>query len=133
MSTIQVSSTVIKKLLKKHGFKRRKAQKQETMNEVAGRNDQFERIAELKALYQAAGNPIISMDTKKKEYLGNLYRDGKRYTTEAVTVNDRDFNSFASGVVIPHGIYDVQLNTATINLGTSRDTGEFACDSFRVW
>src|SRR5664280_1280795 len=131
--TIQVSSTVIKKLLKKHGFKRRKAQKKETMKKVAGRNDQFERIAELKALYQAAGNPIISMDTKKKEYLGNFYRDGKLYTTEAVTVNDHDFNSFASGVVIPHGIYDIQLNKAVINLGTSRDTGEFACDSFRLW
>ena len=131
--TIRVSSTVIKKLLKKHGFKRRKAQKKETMKKVAGRNDQFERIAELKALYQAAGNPIISMDTKKKEYLGNFYRDGKLYTTEAVTVNDHDFNSFASGVVIPHGIYDIQLNKAVINLGTSRDTGEFACDSFRLW
>ena len=47
------------------------------MKKVAGRNDQFERIAELKALYQAAGNPVISMDTKKKEYLGNFYRDGK--------------------------------------------------------
>jgi hypothetical protein len=70
--TIQVSSTVIKKLLKKHGFKRRKAQKKETMKKVAGRNDQFERIAELKALYQAAGNPVISMDTKKKEYLYQL-------------------------------------------------------------
>ena len=55
---IQVSSTVIKKLLKKHSFKRRKAQKKETMKKVAGRNDQFERIAELKALYLAAGNPI---------------------------------------------------------------------------
>jgi len=131
--TIQVSSTVIKKLLKKHGFKRRKAQKKETMKKVAGRNDQFERIAELKALYQAAGDPVISMDTKKKEYLGNFYRDGKLYTTEAVTVNDHDFNSFASGVVIPHGIYDVQLNKAAINLGISRDTGEFACDSFRLW
>jgi hypothetical protein len=74
---IQVSSTVIKKLLKKHSFKRRKAQKKETMKKVAGRNDQFERIAELKALYLAAGNPIISMDTKKKAYLGNFYRDGK--------------------------------------------------------
>jgi transposase len=131
--TIQVSSTVIKKLLKKHGFKRRKAQKKETMKKVAGRNDQFERIAELKALYQAAGNPVISMDTKKKEYWGNFYRDGKLYTTEAVTVNDHDFNSFASGVVIPHGIYDIQLNKAVINLGTRRDTGEFACDSFRLW
>jgi hypothetical protein len=73
-SGIFVSVQVIKKLRKKHGFKRRKAQKKETLKQVAGRDEQFGRIAELKARYQQAGNPIFSMDTKKKELLGNLYR-----------------------------------------------------------
>ena len=123
-SGICVSVQVIKKLLKKHGFKRRKAQKKETLKQVAGRDEQFGRIAELKAQYQQAGNPIISMDTKKKELLGNFYRDGKLYTTAAITVNDHDFKSFAKGVVIPHGLYDVQLNKAMINIGSSCDTGE---------
>lgn len=73
------------------------------------------------------------MDTKKKEMLGNFYRDGKLYTTEPIKVNDHDFKSFAEGVVIPHGIYDVELNKAMINIGSSFDTGEFACDSLRQW
>ena len=61
---------VIKKLLKKHGFKPRKAQTKETLKQVAERDEQFGRIAELKAQYQQTRNPIISMDTKKKELLG---------------------------------------------------------------
>ena len=132
-SGICISVQVIKKLLKKHHFKRRLAQKKETLKQVAGRDQQFERIAELKAQYQQAGNPIISMDTKKKELLGNFYRDGKLYTTAPITVNDHDFKSFAKGIVIPHGLYDAQLNKALINIGSSCDTGEFACDSLRQW
>jgi Rhodopirellula transposase DDE domain len=73
---IRVSVQVIKKLLKTHFFKRRKAPKKETLKQVAGRDEQFIRIAELKALYRTTGNLIISMDTKKKELLGNFYRDG---------------------------------------------------------
>jgi len=128
-SDIRVSIPVIKKLLKKHGFKRRKTQKKEPLKQVPGRDEQFNRIAELKAQYQQTGNPIISMDTKKKELIGNFYRDGKLYTTTPITVNDHDFKSFAKGVVIPHGIYDVQNNKAMINIGSSCDTAEFACDS----
>ena len=63
---------VIKKLLKMHGFKPRKARTKETLKQVAGRDEQFGRIAELKAQYQQTGNPIISMDTKKKALLGNF-------------------------------------------------------------
>ena len=103
------------------------------MNEVAHRNEQFERIAVLKAEYQEAGNPIVSMDTKKKEFIGNFYRDGTLYTTGEVQTYDHDFPSFAEGVIIPHAFYDVQQNKGFINIGTSRDTSEFACDSFRNW
>jgi hypothetical protein len=73
------------------------------------------------------------MDTKKQEYLGNFYRDGHLYTTEELEVYDHDFNSQAEGIVIPHGIYDLQRNTGYINLGTSCDTSEFACDCIRNW
>lgn len=103
------------------------------MKETAQRNEQFENIARLKAEYQASGNPIISMDTKKKEYLGNFYRAGMLYTQAPVAVFDHDFTSFAEGIVIPHGIYDMVKNTGYINLGTSKDTSEFACDSLRNW
>jgi len=103
------------------------------MKATEHRNEQFENIAHLKEEYEATGNPIISMDTKKKEYLGNFYRDGKLYTQEVIHVYDHDFASFAEGIVIPHGIYDLQNNTGYLNLGTSKDTSAFACDSLRNW
>ncbi len=88
---------------------------------------------ELIAEFQAAGNPIVSMDSKKKEYLGNFYRDGRLYTLEEIQTWDHDFNSQATGVIIPHSLYDLNLNVGYIQIGTSNDTGEFACDSFRIW
>lgn len=130
---IRVSKTVIRKLLKKHNYRRRKAQKKKTMKEVPHRNEQFENIARLIAEYEASGNPIISIDTKKKEYLGNFYRNGHLYTLEELLTYDHDFKSFAKGVIIPHGIYDYKQNNAYINLGTSRDTTQFACDCLRNW
>ena len=70
---------------------------------------------------------------QKKEYIVNLYRAGKLYTTEAREVLDHDFPDLADAVIIPHGIYDMQRNEGFINLGNSRDTTEFACDSLRQW
>ena len=97
------------------------------------RNAQFERIAELRTLYKAKGNPVVSVDTKKKELIGNLFREGKIYTTETVEVFDHDFPSLAEGVAIPHAIYDIAHNEGYVIIGTSRDTSEFACDSIRYW
>ena len=97
------------------------------------RNAQFERIAELRALYEAKGNPVVSVDTKKKELIGNLFREGKIYTTETIEVFDHDFPSLAEGVAIPHAVYDIANNEGYVIIGTSRDTSEFACDSIRYW
>ena len=76
----------------------------------------------------AADAPVISVDTKKKELVGNFSRDGHLDTQEVLATFDHDFPSFASGVIIPHGLYDVKHNDGHVNLGTSHDTGEFACD-----
>lgn len=130
---IRVSTHVIRKLLRKHNYRRRKAQKKQTMKSVKNRNEQFENIARLRTEYEAAGNPVISMDTKKKEYIGNFYRDGHLYTQQELHTFDHDFNSFAEGIVIPHGIYDPPLNKGYIHLGTSKDTSEFACDCLKNW
>lgn len=130
---ICVSITVIRQLLHKHNYRRRKAQKKQTMKTVQDKDAQFENIARLKAEYRSAGNPIISFDTKKKEQLGNYYRSGHLYTREEIHTYDHDFNSFADGVVIPHGIYDLCDNSGYINIGVSKDTSEFACDSIRNW
>jgi len=130
---ITVSRNIVRKLLKKHDYVKRKALKKKAAGGHVNRNAQFERIKELRQDYETAGNPVISVDTKKKELLGNLYRDGRLYTRETLEVSDHDFPSLADGVVIPHGIYDVVRNEATVNIGTSRDTGEFACDSIGHW
>ena len=72
--------------------------------------------------YEAAGNPVVSVDTKKKELIGNLSRDGKIYTNETIEVFDHDFPSLAEGVAIPHTVYDTVQNKAYVTIGTSRDT-----------
>ena len=87
------------------------------MGQSPFRNEQFERIAELKAEYFASENPILSMDTKKKELLGNFFRAGAGYTNQGVTTWDHDFKSHAKGLVIPHGLYDLKRNVGHISLG----------------
>ena len=124
---IVVSKFVVRKLLKKHNYRRRKAQKKVSLKqEIKTRHEQFENIARLKAEFEAVGNPIVSLDTKKKEYLGNFYRDGHLYTLAELQTYDHDFHSYAEGVIIPHSIYDLRLNVGYIQLGTSYDTGQFA-------
>ena len=97
------------------------------------RNAQFEAIATLKAKYQADGNPVLSMDVKKKELIGNLYRAGRLFTQEPIAVYDHDFSSLAEGVAIPHGLFDIVQNIGYVVVGTSHDTSEFACDCILGW
>lgn len=130
---VEVSKSVVQKLLKKHNYHRRKAQKKQTMKTVPNRNEQFVNIEAQIAAYKANHNPIISFDTKKKEFLGNFYRDGHLYTRKELHVYDHDFNSNAEGIIIPHGIYDVQSNIGYLHLGISKDTSQFACDCIRSW
>lgn len=128
-----VSVTVIKQLLRKHRYLKRKARKSLSMGQHADRNRQFENIARLKREYLESDNPILSIDTKKKELVGNFYREGRLYTQETIETFDHDFPSAASGVIIPHGLYDVKRNDGHVNLGISHDTSEFACDSIERW
>jgi hypothetical protein len=124
---------VVKQLLKEHGYVTRKAQKAKAMGGHPDRDQQFENIARLKREYLGSDNPVVSMDTKKKELIGDFYRAGHLLTQGVIETFDHDFPSFASGVVIPHGLYDVKHNDGHVNLGTSHDTGEFACDSIERW
>ena len=62
-----------------------------------------------------------------------MHRDGQLYTQETLEVYDHDFPYLADGVAIPHGIYDIRLNTAYINIGISHDTCDFSCDSIKRW
>jgi len=128
-----VCADTVRKLLAEFGFHRRQAEKTKTMGRAPGRNEQFEIIAELQQRYFDSPDPIISMDTKKKEFLGDLFRAGRGYSHGANAVFDHDFPSYADGKIIPHGLYDVKRNEGHLTLGTSHDTGRFACDSFALW
>ena len=125
---------VVKQLLQKHGYVKRKARKVKAMGpRHPDRNAQFENIARLRKEYLEAGDPVLSVDAKKKELLGNFYREGKLYAQQPIEVFDHDFPGAAVGAVYPHGIYDLGRNCGHINLGTSHETSEFACDSIAQW
>ena len=126
---ITVSVTVVKQLFRICGYVKRKMYKNRTLKVVENRNEQFEYIAKLKTEFQSENLPILSIDTKKKELIGNFYREGKLYTLKPIIVNDHDFNTYAKGVVVPHGIYDVSKNKCYLTLGKNKDTAEFMTDN----
>ena len=126
------SRNLVLHLVHEQGYKRRKPQKKRTMKQHADRNAQFDNIAKLKQEYISAHMPVISI-TKKKELFGNFYRDGVTDVVEPVIVNDHDFSSFGNGKLIPHGIYDIRRNEASLHLNTSYDTSEFSGESIALW
>ena len=128
---IQTSRFIVNRLTKVKGFVKRKMSKTKTIKEVEKRDEQFQEIAKIVTEFKAKELPILSVDTKKKEFIGQFYRDGKSYCEAAREVFDHDFPSLAEGVVVPHGIYDVQKNEGYLSLGKSKDTSEFLCDNLR--
>ncbi len=129
----RVSVKVVTQLLEKHQLGRRKALKKRSLKHHPQQDRQFQIIAHYRQLYEAAGNPILSIDTKKKELIGNFFREGHAYSQKVVETLDHDFPSLASGVAYPHGLYDLQRNHGHLNVGTSHDTSAFACDSLAYW
>jgi hypothetical protein len=126
-----VSPPVARDWLNDEGLALHKMAKSLPGGKSPDRNAQFLRIAELRSEYDDAGNPVLFMDSKAKEHLGQLFRAGRVYTQRAFKAFDHDYPSWATGVLIPHGIYDLARNCGHINIGLSHDTSEFACDSFR--
>ncbi len=125
-----VSRPTIESWLDDHDITRRKIQKTMPGGESPDRDRQFRNIARLRDEFHAAANPVFSIDSKAKEHLGYLYREGRTRTTEPFKAFDHDYPSWADGVLIPHGIYDPLRNHGHLNLGLSKDTSQFACDSF---
>lgn len=122
----------IKRKLRALGFKYRKLSKNLPTGVCVDRDKQFQVICNL-VLLMSFNSPIISIDCKKKEVLGNLYRAGKCYTQGQVKVYDHDYTYLATGKVIPHGIYDLQRNEGYITIGTSHETAEFITDNLLWW
>jgi hypothetical protein len=129
---IEISNGFAKRMLKEMNFKYRKMSKNIATGHYKNRNLQFEIIFELIAI-MSSDSPIISIDCKKKERLGNLYRAGKCYSTDLIKVYDHDYHYLSEGAVVPHGIYDLGRNTGYISIGNSHETAEFIHDNILWW
>lgn len=112
---------------------RRQAAKVVSLGMAKDRNEQFERLAELRSNFEFWGEPIISIDTKKKELIGNFYRPGRCYTNGQATVLDHDFPNYGEGKAIPYGVYDVRANEGFVWLAQGSDTADLAVDGIRGW
>jgi hypothetical protein len=131
-TNLKVSHGQIKRKLRDLGFSYRKLSKNVATGVCAERRMQFQIICNL-ILVMSCQSPLISIDCKKKELLGNLYRAGKCAMQGQVEVYDHDYTHLATGKVIPHGIYDLQRNEGYMTLGSSHETAEFIKDNLLWW
>lgn len=130
---ITVSKNTVGRLLKKMNFKLRVNRKQINSTKNPDRNQQFLYIGQQRERFASQGLPIISVDTKKQEPIGNFKNSGSKWDREAVLVKDHDFRSEADGMAIPYGIYDTQANRGAVFVGTSHNTPAFAVDAIAQW
>jgi hypothetical protein len=129
-----ISPPTVGRLLRKLGYALHvNAKKVEASATHPDRDAQFEHIAAQRQRFQAAGLPIISVDTKKKELIGNFKNAGQAWNREAKAVNVHDFPQDALGRAVPYGIYDVINNRGTVYVGLSADTPRFAVDAITRW
>lgn len=130
---LEVSARTVARLLKKLRFSLRVNRKMIGRGSSPDRDEQFTYIARLRTRFAAQHLPIVSIDSKKKEMVGNFKNGGTAWNRTAVLVNDHDFRSDAKGMALPHGIYDVRGNRGTIFVGISHDTPDFAVDNLVRW
>ncbi|MBD3240805.1 MAG: ISAzo13 family transposase [Chitinivibrionales bacterium] len=136
---IAVSPNTVALLLRQLGFSLRVNHKKIALTGNATtearelRDQQFKRIARMRASFTRRREPIISVDTKKKELIGNFKNPGAAWRSSPAMVNDHDFPSMADGKAIPYGVYDVTANKAMVFVGTSHDTPSFAADCVGAW
>lgn len=128
----EVSNSFVKRTLRAMGFRYRKLSKNLATDHYAQRDKQFKIIFHLVAI-MSIDSPIISIDCKKKERLGNLYRAGKTYATGKIEVYDHDYHNLSEGAVIPHGIFDIQNNEGYMTIGSSHETATFIADNILWW
>jgi len=130
-----VSSTKVGSLLKAQGYSLQSNRKTIEGKQHPDRNAQFEHIARRVKARQRCGEPAISIDTKKKETLGNMKNPGKTYRRkgDAVKVTTHDFPDKELGKAVPYGVYDIAHNDAGVTVGIGHDTAEFAVGAIRRW
>ena len=132
----KISHDTIGNLLKDMGYSLQQNQKMLQVGEPhPDRNAQFEYISNKCMEFVRQGQPVISVDTRKKELIGNFKNNGAEYsrTKNPTRVLDHDFPLKELGKVAPYGVYDISRNEGFVNLGISHDTAEFAVESVLRW
>jgi DDE family transposase len=122
-------------LLREEGFSLQGNAKTVEGNQVPDRDAQFRYLNEQVREHRDAGEPVVSVDTKKKELVGNYRNGGREWRPvgDPVRVEVHDFPDQALGKAIPYGIYDLAADAGWVNVGTDHDTAEFAVESVRRW
>lgn len=130
-----VSEDTIQRRLRELGYSLQANNKDKEGESHADRDRQFRHLNNTAKRFLKAGEPVISVDTKKKERIGNFKNNGRKWHQRgsAPKVNIHDFPSMAEGTAIPYGAYDVSRNEGMVNVGMTHDTAEFAVESIRRW
>jgi hypothetical protein len=130
-----VTAVTVARLLKQAGYSLQGNAKTVEGKQHPDRDAQFRYINAQVSAFQAASDPVISVDTKKKELVGNYANGGAEWepTGDPRKVNVHDFADKELGKAVPYGVYDVTANTGWVNVGTDADTGQFAVESIRRW
>jgi len=130
-----VSDKTVARCLRAMGYSLQLNRKTKEGVQHPKRDAQFRYNNRQEALYRASGDPVISVDTKKKELVGAFANKGRtgRSKGQPYKVKVHDFSCEAEGKAIPYGAYDVIQNRAVVNVGISHDTSEFAVESIRRW
>ena len=130
---ITICSNTVARFLQQMNYSLRVNHKKLATDFSPDRDCQFHYITQLRHRFQRRRLPIISVDTKKRELVGNFKNPGARWDCSPRLVNDHDFRSDSIGVAIPHGIYDLLTNHGFITVGVSHDTSAFAAHSIARW
>ena len=130
-----LGETAIRELVKGMGFSLKANKKAIEGTAHVDRDGQFQQINRTGKAFEAAGKPMISVDCKKKELIGNFKNNGREWQAKGqdTTVNVYDYRSLADGKAIPSGIYDLVHNRGFVNVGIDHETAEFAVESIRRW
>jgi hypothetical protein len=130
-----VGATTVRHLLKEAGYSLQANRKTREGTWHPDRDAQFRYINRRVTMQQRQGQPTVSVDTKKKEVVGNLKNPGRtwRPKRKPVEVNMHDFPDPKKGKAVPYGVYDLGRNEAWVSVGISSDTAEFAVESIRRW
>ncbi len=130
-----VGRTKLAELLKELGYSLQGNRKTREGKNHPERDAQFKHIAKRVKTYQSSGRPAISVDTKKKEVLGNKANKGQEYRPNGnpLAVDTHDFPDKKLGKAVPYGVYDMAENEAGVSVGISSDTAEFAVEAIRRW